>query len=621
MRMMMGAGPGRGGGRMRDEAALKAENAQAPHIPHLGTRVLGLFRPYRSLLALAIALVLITAAISIAPPLLTKHAFDAGLFPPDGGGPRLHELWWTVFAMLIVWVVSNALGVWQAWLTAKVGNRVMGDLRTQLFARLQSMELAFFTRTKTGVIQSRLQNDVGGVAQTLRSMISSVIGNVVTVLAALISMVLLSWELTIVAVILMPVLVIVQRRVGQLRARIASQTQESLSEMTAITQESLSVSGVLLAKSFGREESEAARYRAENDRQIRLQVRQAMSGQWFFAFVSIVFSLVPPAVYVVTAYLIEGGATHLTAGTIVAFTAVQTRLSMPLLGLMRMGLEVQTSMALFARIFEYLDLSPSITSPPSPKTITRERLGEVQFSEVSFRYPETDPEQAPTLDCVSFTLTPGQYAAFVGPSGAGKTTIGYLLPRLYEASSGSVQFAGHDVRELEVNELMSRIGIVSQDAYLFHATIADNLRYAKPDASDDELEAAARHANIHDTIMRFPDGYQTVVGERGYRLSGGEKQRIAIARVFLKDPAVLVLDEATSALDTLSERHVQQALDVVAEGRTVLAIAHRLSTIRHADVIFVVDGGRIVERGTHAELLARGGLYARLDAEQRNDPA
>lgn len=618
---MMGAGPGRGGGRMRDEAALKAENAQAPHIPHLGTRVLGLFRPYRSLLALAIALVLITAAISIAPPLLTKHAFDAGLFPPDGGGPRLHELWWTVFAMLIVWVVSNALGVWQAWLTAKVGNRVMGDLRTQLFARLQSMELAFFTRTKTGVIQSRLQNDVGGVAQTLRSMISSVIGNVVTVLAALISMVLLSWELTIVAVILMPVLVIVQRRVGQLRARIASQTQESLSEMTAITQESLSVSGVLLAKSFGREESEAARYRAENDRQIRLQVRQAMSGQWFFAFVSIVFSLVPPAVYVVTAYLIEGGATHLTAGTIVAFTAVQTRLSMPLLGLMRMGLEVQTSMALFARIFEYLDLSPSITSPPSPKTITRERLGEVQFSEVSFRYPETDPEQAPTLDCVSFTLTPGQYAAFVGPSGAGKTTIGYLLPRLYEASSGSVQFAGHDVRELEVNELMSRIGIVSQDAYLFHATIADNLRYAKPDASDDELEAAARHANIHDTIMRFPDGYQTVVGERGYRLSGGEKQRIAIARVFLKDPAVLVLDEATSALDTLSERHVQQALDVVAEGRTVLAIAHRLSTIRHADVIFVVDGGRIVERGTHAELLARGGLYARLDAEQRNDPA
>lgn len=620
MRMMMGGGPGRGGGRMRDEAALKAENAKAPKIPHLESRVLAIFRPHRGLLALAIVLVLITAAVSVAPPLLTKHAFDAGLFPADGSGPNLSELWWTVAAMLAVWVVSNALGVWQAWLTAKVGNRVMGDLRTQLFARLQSMELAFFTRTKTGVIQSRLQNDVGGVAQTLRSMISSVVGNVVTVLAALVSMVLLSWELTIVAVILMPLLVVVQRRVGQLRARIASETQESLSEMTAITQESLSVSGVLLAKSFGQEGAEAARYQAENDRQIALQIRQAMSGQWFFAFVSIVFSLVPPAVYVVTAYLIEGGATHLTAGTIVAFTAVQTRLSMPLLGLMRMGLEVQTSMALFARIFEYLDLTPSITSPATPRPIEASRLGEVCFEEVSFRYPETDPADAPTLDQVSFSLAPGQYAAFVGPSGAGKTTIGYLVPRLYEATSGTVRFAGEDVRELDAHELISHIGIVSQDAYLFHATIADNLRYAKPSATGEELEQAARHANIHETIMRFPDGYNTVVGERGYRLSGGEKQRIAIARVFLKDPAVLVLDEATSALDTLSERHVQQALDVVAEGRTVLSIAHRLSTIRHADVIYVMDRGRIVEHGTHSELVARGGLYARLDAEQRSIP-
>lgn len=606
---------------MRDESAIRAENAQAPKVPNLWPRIAALFAPYRGILAIAVVLVLLTAGISVLPPLLTQQAFDRGLFPlgPDGavGAPDLDALWKIVAGMVLLWVASNALGVLQSYLTARVGNNVMGDLRVRLFEHLQRMELAFFTKTKTGVIQSRLQNDVGGVASTLQSMITSVVGNVVTVIAALISMLILSWQLTIVAVILMPLLVVVQRRVGQVRARIATETQESLSEMTAITQESLGVSGILLAKAFGQERAEGDRYRRANDRQIGLQIRQTMSGQWFFAFVSIVFSLVPVAVYVVAAYLILGGQAGLTAGTIVAFTTVQTRLSMPLLGLMRIGLEVQTSKALFARIFEYLDMRPAIESRADARSVNRERLGEVAFDRVSFRYPDADAASRPTLDEVSFAVAPGQYAAFVGPSGAGKTTIGYLVPRLYEAASGAVRFAGDDVRELDREDLVANVGIVSQEAYLFHATIAENLRYAKPEATDAELEDACRKANIHDTIASFPDGYATVVGERGYRLSGGEKQRIAIARVLLKDPAVLVLDEATSALDTLSERVVQRALDEASCGRTVISIAHRLSTVQHADAIHVVQAGRIVERGTHEELLALGGLYAELHAEQR----
>ncbi len=597
-----------------DVQAQRAANATAPKIPDLLQRIGGLFAPHRAAITVTIVLVLVSAGISVFPPLLTKQAFDVGLFPPSGT-PNVPVLAQLVGLMVGLWIASAALGVWQTYLTATVGNQVMGSLRIRLFGHLQAMELAFFTRTKTGIIQSRLQNDVGGVAGVLSNTISSVIGNTVTVIAAFVSMLVLSWQLTVVAVVLLPVLVFAQRRVGQVRARIATKTQESLSDMTAITQEALSVSGILLAKSFNQQPAEVGRYRAENENQIRLQVSQQMSGQWFFAMVNIFLSVIPAVIYLVAAFLITGGV-DVTAGTIVAFTTVQARLMFPLMGLLRVALDLQTSSALFARIFEYLDLRPAITDRADARAVNLDRLGEVAFDDVVFRYPDAPADGRPTLDHVAFTIEPGQFAAFVGPSGAGKTTVSYLIPRLHDVTEGRVLFAGDDVRDLQSDSLVRNIGIVSQETYLFHATIAENLRYAKPDASDQELEAASRAANIHDTIVSFPDGYDTVVGERGYRLSGGEKQRIAIARVLLKDPAVLILDEATSALDSISERVVQTALDAASRGRTTIAVAHRLSTIVAADVIFVVAGGRIVERGTHAELLRAQGTYASLYEQQ-----
>ncbi|GAB3039108.1 ABC transporter ATP-binding protein [Parafrigoribacterium mesophilum] len=604
------------GGRISsgDAQAQRAINATAPRVPHLLRRIGELFLPHRGALILTAVLVILGAGLSVLPPLLTKSAFDLGLFP-RGGRPDVPVLVEIVSLMVLIYVSSAALGVWQTWLTATVGNKVMGALRVKLFRHLQRMELAFFTHTKTGIIQSRLQNDVGGVAGVLTNTVSSVLGNTVTVIAAFVAMLLLSWQLTVVAVILMPILVAAQRRVGRVRARIATKTQESLSDMTAITQETLSVSGILLAKSFNQQGAEVGRYAAENDNQIHLQVRQQMSGQWFFALVQIFLAIIPAVVYLVAAWLILGSV-PVTAGTIVAFTTVQARLMFPLLGLMRVALDLQTSQALFARIFEYLDLKPAIVDAPNAHPVDEARLGRVEFDDVVFSYPDAGVAPPPTLKRVSFAIEPGQFAAFVGPSGAGKTTIAYLIPRFHEATSGSIRFAGDDVRELEQDSLVANIGIVSQETYLFHATIAENLRYAKPEASNAELEAAARAANIHDTIRSFPDGYATIVGERGYRLSGGEKQRIAIARVLLKDPAVLILDEATSALDSVSERIVQEALDAASRGRTTIAIAHRLSTVLDADVIFVIAAGRLVERGTHAELIAAGGEYARLYTEQ-----
>ncbi|HWI32511.1 MAG TPA: ABC transporter ATP-binding protein [Microbacterium sp.] len=614
-----GGGPRGGGGfRAVDVETQKKLNAQAPQIPDLGRRVVALFRPYRVQIAFTALLVIVSAAIAVVPPLLVQAIFDRALFPVDGSGPDLALLLRLVCVMVLLFLVGAGLGVIQTWLTATVGNRVTGDLRVRLFEHLQAMELSFFTRTKTGVIQSRLQNDVGGVAGVLTNTVTSILGNVVTVIASVVAMVLIDWRLTIIAIVMMPILVIVQRRVGQVRARIAGETQESLSELTSITQETLSVSGILLSKSFNRQRAESARYRVENLNQVRLQVRWAMSGQWFFGVVHVMIASVPAVIYLVSGYLITGGTDAITAGTIVAFTTVQARLLQPLLGLMRVALDIQTSAALFARIFEYLDMVPAISDAPDAIGVDQAPgpVGQIEFRDVVFRYPDAAADSRPTLRGVSFTAEPGQHVAFVGPSGAGKTTVIYLTPRMYEASDGTVLFSGEDVRGLTQESIIDHVGIVSQETYLFHATIRENLRYAKADATDEELVAACRAANIHHIIEQFEHGYDTIVGERGYRLSGGEKQRIAIARVLLKDPPVLLLDEATSALDTVSERVVQEALDTAAAGRTTLSIAHRLSTVIGADVIHVVDGGRIVETGTHSSLLAAGGLYSELAAEQ-----
>ncbi|WP_213576861.1 ABC transporter ATP-binding protein [Rhodococcus sp. USK13] len=626
-------------------------------------RIWALLRPYRGWLVLVGAAIVVSSLLGVVPPFLTRAVFDRALFPTDGSGVHLPLLMWLVLAMIGVTLVSSLISVGQSYLTTKVGNLSMADLRERLFAHLEKMELAFFTSTKTGSIQSRLANDVGGVRSVLTSTASSILSNAVTVAASLIAMVLLSWQLTLLAVALLPGFVYLQRRVGARRRALARKTQESLSDMTAITEEALSVSGVLLTKVFNQSQAELARYSAENARQTELQVRQAMAGQGFFAVVGTFMAITPALVYLLAGYLISGGyGPAISAGTLVAFSTLQARLLQPLVSLMRVTLDVQTSMALFRRIFEYLDLQPAIVDRPGAVALPADSPGKVELDDVYFAYPTpvrlatADPDpvalrslgrggvgggirgfSAPTTRTpvvadeevieprrprrwavagTSLEIEPGQLAAFVGPSGAGKTTLCYLVPRLYEVDRGAVLVDGYDVRDLTMSSLADAVGMVTQDPYLFHASIADNLRYAKPDATDAELHDAATAANIHHRILAFDNGYDTLVGERGFRLSGGEKQRLAIARVLLKNPRVLILDEATSALDTVSERLVQRALAEVMRGRTTLAIAHRLSTIQHADVIFVIDEGRLVERGTHTELLARQGLYARLHAEQ-----
>ena len=574
-------------------------------------RVVPLFRPYRAQVAAVVALIVVTSTIGIINPLLIQAVFNKALFVP--GGPNLQLLVILAAIMAVVPIVNGAIGILQTYETTRVGQLVMRDLRDRLYAHLQTLPLAFFTGTKTGEIQSRLANDVGGVQSVVTTTASTILANVVIFVSTIVAMVILSWQLTIVAVITVPVFFWLTKMIGERRRQVARSTQETLAAMSALSEETLSVSGVLLAKAFGNQARDTTRYHQENQRLADLEVRQQMIGQGFYAIVQSFLSITPAAVYLIAGLLLAHG-TAISAGTVVAFTTLQTRLYFPIGQLLQVSVELRSSLALFDRIFEYLDVVPDIVDAPDAVDLpVTSSGGRVALREVYFRYPGAPVD---ALAGVTLQADPGQLVALVGPSGAGKTTISYLIPRLYDVTGGSVQIDAVDVRHARQASLAAAIGFVTQESYLFHDSILANIRYGRPAASMAEVEEAARAAYIHDRIMEFPDGYDTIVGERGYRLSGGEKQRLAIARVLLHDPRILILDEATSALDTASEREVQKALDALMGARTTIAIAHRLSTIVNADVINVIDAGRVVESGTHRSLLRQGGVYASLYQEQ-----
>ncbi|HKP18463.1 MAG TPA: ABC transporter ATP-binding protein [Gaiellaceae bacterium] len=564
-------------------------------------RVGRLFTPYRPRLTGLLLLIVASAGLGVLPAFLLKRVLEAI------GRNDTTSLSLNAGAMIAIAVGTGILGVIQTLLSNQVGQRVMHDLRAAVFRHLQRLSLAFFTRTRTGEVQSRISNDIGGVQNVVTNTATSIASNVTTVAATAAGMFVLNWKLALFALGLIPFFVLLTRRVGNERRRIAKSTQETLADISSLVQESLSVSGVLLGKTMGRGNELADRFETDSRRLADLEVRQRMAGRWVMASIQTSFAIMPAAVYWFGGLALASGSHAISIPTLVAFTTLQTRLFFPVGSLLGVGLDVQTSLALFDRIFEYLDQPVDIEEKRGALAVGRP--GDVAFDRVWFRYGDEW-----TLEDVSFRVPAGTTTALVGETGSGKTTLGYLAARLYEVTRGGITIGGVDIRDLSFQALAELVGVVSQETYLFHASVRENLRFAKPNATDDEIERAAEAARIHHVIAALPEGYDTVVGERGYRFSGGEKQRIAIARTILRNPPILVLDEATSSLDTETERLVQEALDRLSEGRTTIAIAHRLSTVRGADQIIVLDHGRVVERGRHADLVRAGGRYSALAA-------
>jgi len=591
-------------GRGRDSRTVTAaEKAQAREVSL--RRIGRLFTPYRWQLAIVTAIIVASSIVGLASPFLLRAVIDTAL-----PARNLRLLAWLVIGMVTVAAVTSAFGVVQTWISTKVGQRVMHELRTSVFAHLQRQSIAFFTRTRTGEVQSRITNDIGGMQSVVTSTATSIAANFTTAIATAVAMVALSWRLSLISLIVMPPAIYLTRKVAHMRRAITTQQQRELADLNVTIEEGLSINGIQLAKTMGTGPSLIRRFTESAARLIDLQLPSQLAGRWRMASLSVIFAAIPAIIYLAAGLPVTAGT--ISIGTLIAFTTLQNSLFRPVTGLLNTSVSVVSSLALFARIFEYLDLPVEVDDPAHPVEVDPAQVtGHVRVEGVRFTYPGADRA---ALSGIDLDIPAGSALALVGETGSGKTTLASLIARLYDPASGSVRIDGVDIRDMRLTDLAAVVGVVSQETYLLHTTVRENLRYARPGATDTEIEDAARAAQIHDLIAGLPDGYDTMVGSRGHRFSGGEKQRLAIARTLLRDPRVLVLDEATSALDTETERAVQKAFDALAQGRTTITIAHRLSTVRNADQIVVLDHGHVVEAGDHASLISGNGRYALLAA-------